>query len=74
MLLGSLPPLAQGVEIVHPVFSEHEYLRAALEAARVSGTLQAFLSKLAPGGTLTISAKARGEFMKETLRYLSMSA
>jgi hypothetical protein len=74
MLLGSLPPLAQGVEIVHPVFSEREYLRAALEAARISGTLQAFLSKLAPGGTLTISAKARSEFMKETLRYLSLSA
>jgi hypothetical protein len=74
MLMGNLPALPPAVEIVHPVFSEQEYLRAALEQARRDGGLQAFLSKLAPGGSLAISPKARGEFMKETLRYLSALA
>ena len=74
MLMGNLPALPPSVEIVHPVFSEQEYLRTALEQARRDGALQGFLSKLAPGGSLVISAKARGEFMKETLRHLAASA
>ncbi len=73
MLMNSLPPLARGTEIVHPVFSEREYLRAELDRAQADGALQAFLSRLAPGGSLTVSAPARGEFMKETLRYLAMA-
>lgn len=67
MLLGQLPPLPKGVELVFPVASEREYLAWLMQRSRAGGTLHDLVARLAPGGDLTVSLQVREWFLREAM-------
>jgi hypothetical protein len=64
VLLGALPRLRRGVEVVHPVYSEREYLRAELREAREKDTIAEFTAKLRDPH-FPLSQELRGAFLRE---------
>ena len=65
MLENSLPPLARQIELIHPVFSEREYLRRMLEDARRSGHLHELMTTLSDPATLSLTPEVRTAFLSE---------
>jgi hypothetical protein len=65
MLLGALPALGQGIEVAHPVYSEHEYLRSELRKARERDAVADFIARLSSPDFLPLSPEVRRAFLNE---------
>jgi hypothetical protein len=63
MLMGGLPPLTRGIELVHPVYSEREYLQSELNDAWHEGTLARLVSRLSDPTLLPVSQESREDFL-----------
>lgn len=73
MLLDHPPVLPRGIEIIHPVFSEAEYLARAFDDATREGRMQEFASSLAPDGGLTVSTAAAMKYRARASEFLSLA-
>jgi len=67
MLLGRLPPLSRGIELVHPVYSEREYLESELGDARQNNSVAEFMTRLRNPALLPVSPALRREFLSRLL-------
>jgi hypothetical protein len=65
MLRNALPPFRRGIEIVHPVYSEHEYLQSELRQAREKKSIPDFIAKLRSPDWLPLSSGVRLAFLEE---------
>lgn len=70
LLLGRLPPLPPGVELVFPVADERAYLAWLLAQSQAAGTLPDLIGRLAPGGDLAVSEPVRAWFLHAALAAL----
>ncbi len=68
MLLGALPALGRGVEWVHPVFAEREYLERSLQDARDADRVAEFIARLQSSAGLPVSAQVRRVFLERAAR------
>ncbi len=69
MLLGALPSLKRGIEVVHPVFSEREFLPSRLEYALNTDTLEEFVTLLSDPDALPLTPDLRRAFHQEALQH-----
>ncbi len=65
MLLGGLPALSRGIELVHPVYSEREYLDSELGDARHNDRVAEFMERLSDPDLLPVSPELRIAFLNE---------
>jgi hypothetical protein len=63
MLMGGLPALKRRIEVVHPVYSEREYLQSELNDAWHDGTLARFTARLSDPNLLPVSQESREDFL-----------
>jgi hypothetical protein len=68
MLLGSLPRLDRGVEFVHPVHSEQEYLERLWNVARYHNRIADFIDLLNGEVGLSLTPTRRNAFLDQAIR------
>ncbi|MGP0076772.1 MAG: hypothetical protein ACLPWF_33075 [Bryobacteraceae bacterium] len=65
MLLGALPPLPRAVEVVHPVYSEREFLASELSLARQNNSVAELVARVSDPNLLPLSQELRDAFLSE---------